>query len=65
LLRIDGVPALFVDGERINGVIPQAQLWTVIDRDLRAAGVEPPAATAPAAPATIWPPQAHPAAATQ
>ena len=64
-LRIDGVPALFVDGERINGVIPQAQLWMVIDRDLRAAGVEPPAAAAPAAPATVWPPQTQPAATVQ
>jgi protein-disulfide isomerase len=64
-LRIDGVPALFVDGERINGVIPQAQLWMVIDRDLRAAGVEPPVAAAAAAPATVWPPQAQPAAAVQ
>jgi protein-disulfide isomerase len=64
-LRIDGVPALFVDGERINGVIPQAQLWMVIDRDLRAAGVEPPAAATPAAPATVGPPQAPPAAAAK
>jgi protein-disulfide isomerase len=64
-LRIDGVPALFVDGERINGVISQAQLWMVIDRDLRAAGVEPPVAAAPAAPAKVWPPQAQPAAAVQ
>jgi protein-disulfide isomerase len=54
-LRVEGVPALFVDGERINGVIPQAQLWTVIDRDLRAAGVEPLAA--------VLPPQAQPATA--
>ena len=64
-LRVEGVPALFVDGERIGGAIPQAQLWMVIDRDLRAAGVEPPAATAQAAPATVWPPQAQPAAAAQ
>jgi len=43
-LGIDGTPALFVDGERIPGVIPEQQLWTVIDRALRAQGVEPPAA---------------------
>jgi len=43
-LRIDGAPAVFVDGERIDGAVPEEQLWLVIDRALRAAGVEPPAA---------------------
>jgi protein-disulfide isomerase len=42
-LGVEGTPALFIDGERINGAIPEAQLWMVIDRALRAAGVEPPA----------------------
>lgn len=42
-LGVDGTPALFVNGERISGVVPQAQLWMVIDRALRAAGEEPPA----------------------
>ena len=46
-LGVDGTPALFVDGERISGALPQDQLWIVIDRALRAAGVEPPAAAAP------------------
>jgi protein-disulfide isomerase len=41
-LGIDGTPALFIDGERINGAVPEAQLWLVIDRALRAKGVEPP-----------------------
>jgi protein-disulfide isomerase len=41
-LGIDGTPALFVDGERINGAVPEEQLWMVIDRALRAAGEEPP-----------------------
>lgn len=45
-LRIDGAPAVFVDGERIDGAVPEEQLWLVIDRALRAAGVEPPAAPA-------------------
>ena len=45
-LRIEGAPALFVEGERISGALPQDQVWMVIDRALRAAGVEPP--TAPA-----------------
>ena len=52
-LRIEGTPALFVNGERIDGAIPEEQIWRVIDRALRAAGVEPPPPTqAPAAPAT-------------
>jgi protein-disulfide isomerase len=62
-LRIEGAPALFVDGEFISGAVPQAQVWMVIDRALRAAGVEPPpepvsAATPPAA-------QSAPASATK
>ncbi len=43
-LGIDGTPALFIDGERINGALPEEQLWMVIDRALRAAGEEPPPA---------------------
>jgi protein-disulfide isomerase len=57
-LRLDSAPALFVDGERINGAVPQTQVWMVIDRALRAAGVEPPPLPANAAPA-------QPAAAAQ
>jgi protein-disulfide isomerase len=41
-LGIDGTPALFIDGERIIGAVPEEQLWLVIDRALRAKGVEPP-----------------------
>jgi protein-disulfide isomerase len=41
-LGIDGTPALFIEGERINGAMPEEQLWMVIDRALRAAGEEPP-----------------------
>lgn len=47
-LGIDGTPALFVNGERILGVVPQEQLWLVIDRALRAAGEQPPPTPAPA-----------------
>ena len=47
-LAIEGTPALFVNGERIDGALPQDQVWMVIDRALRAAGVEPPPAPAPA-----------------
>ena len=46
-LGIDGTPALFVDGERINGALPTQQVWVVIDRALRAAGIEPPPPPAP------------------
>jgi protein-disulfide isomerase len=45
-LGVEGTPALFVDGERINGALPQEQVWKVIDRALQAAGINPPA-TAP------------------
>ncbi len=48
-LRIDGTPALFINGERISGAQPQEQVWMVIDRALRAEGEQPPAAPAPAA----------------
>jgi protein-disulfide isomerase len=56
-LRIEGTPAVFVDGERVDGAVPEEQLWLVIDRALRATGQEPP--TAPA----IAPPPPGPAAA--
>jgi len=48
-LGIDGTPALFINGERISGWVPEQQIWIVIDRALRAAGEEPPAT--PSAPA--------------
>ncbi len=46
-LGIDGTPALFVDGERVAGLVPEARLWIVIDRALRAQGIEPPASQPP------------------
>ena len=52
-LRIEGTPALFVNGEKIDGAVPLDQLWTVIDRALRAEGEEPPAN--PPAPAVAPP----------
>lgn len=48
-LGVEGTPAIFVEGERIGGAMPQSQVWMVIDRALRAAGEQPP--TAPAQPA--------------
>jgi protein-disulfide isomerase len=41
-LGLDGAPALFVNGERINGAVPQEQVWMAIDRALRAEGEQPP-----------------------
>jgi len=41
-LNLEGAPALFVNGEKINGAVPEEQVWAVIDRALRAAGEKPP-----------------------
>ncbi len=49
-LGVDGTPALFIEGERIGGALPQSQVWLVIDRALRAAGVQPPLEPHPPAP---------------
>jgi protein-disulfide isomerase len=49
-LRVDSAPIAFVNGERIDGALPQSQVWMVIDRALRSVGVEPPAE--PSQPAT-------------
>jgi protein-disulfide isomerase len=46
-LGADGAPALFVEGERIIGFVPESQLWAVIDRALRDAGIAPPEAPQP------------------
>ena len=43
-LQAEGTPTVFVNGERIGGALPQEQVWMVIDRALRAAGEQPPAA---------------------
>jgi protein-disulfide isomerase len=44
-LGLDSTPSLFIDGERIIGVIPEDKIWMVIDRALRAAGEVPPPTT--------------------
>jgi protein-disulfide isomerase len=42
-LGIDGTPAVYVNGEKVNGgAVPVDQLWMVIDRALRSVGQEPP-----------------------
>ncbi len=49
-LGIEGTPALYVNGERVNGgAVPQDELWMAIDRAVRAVGEQPPAIPAPAA----------------
>ncbi len=48
-LGVQGAPALFVNGERIDGAVPKDQLWMVIDRALRAEGETPPPDNTPAA----------------
>ena len=50
-LKIDGTPALFIDGERVSGAQPLPNLWAAIDRALRAQGITPPPEPAPAPPA--------------
>jgi protein-disulfide isomerase len=50
-LRVESAPAVFIDGERVDGAVPEEQLWMVIDRALRAAGEQPPPMPQPAAPA--------------
>lgn len=41
-LGLDGAPALFINGERINGAVPAEEVWLAIDRALRAEGLQPP-----------------------
>jgi protein-disulfide isomerase len=55
-LGIDGTPAVYVNGEKVNGgAVPEDELWMVIDRALRAAGEQPPPAPAAQAPAASGP----------
>lgn len=58
-LGIEGTPMLFVNGEKVNGAVPQEMLWAVIDRALRAEGVQPPPTQSlpapPPVPATVKP----------
>lgn len=48
-LGVDATPTLFVNGERLFGAVPEAELRSVIDRALKDAGQTPPAAPTPAA----------------
>jgi protein-disulfide isomerase len=47
-LQIEGTPAVYVNGEKVNGgAVPVDQLWMAIDRALRAEGEQPPAMPTP------------------
>ncbi len=66
-LRINSAPVLFVNGEKIEGVIPVETLFHVIDDALRAEGLTPPPPAVPPVPntapaATAAPTQATPTA---
>lgn len=59
VLGVNGTPALFINGERIDGAVPESQVWMVIDRALRAAGEQPPAPAQPPANAPAGAPSGH------
>ena len=50
-LHVDSTPTMFINGERVEGVLPIETIYTVIDRALVAAGQTPPPAPAKPAPA--------------
>lgn len=66
-LRVNSTPTLFVNGEKLEGVLPIETVYAVIDRALVAAGQTPPPPPAKAAPATpaTPAPAASPAPATK
>jgi protein-disulfide isomerase len=45
-MGLDGTPVLFVNGERINGAVPEERINAAIDRALKSLGQQPPAAPA-------------------
>ena len=49
-LGVDSTPALFINGEKIEGAVPLEDVYRVIDNALVAAGQTPPPAPASAAP---------------
>jgi len=57
-IGVDATPTLFVNGDRLAGAVPEAELRSVIDRALKDAGQIPPAPASPtpAAPAATTPP---------
>jgi hypothetical protein len=58
-LSLGSTPTLFINGEKVEGVVPVETLYRIIDGALTAAGqTPPPAPPKPAAPAA--PPAAKP-----
>jgi predicted DsbA family dithiol-disulfide isomerase len=55
-LRLNSAPVLFINGEKVDGVVPIETIYRIIDGALIAAGQTPPppppVTTQPAAPAT-------------
>jgi protein-disulfide isomerase len=49
-LGIEGTPSIFINGEHLAGLVSTDALWSVIDRALVAAGVNPPPAPVSPAP---------------
>ena len=47
-LRVDSTPILYVNGEKVEGVVPIETLYRIIDRALTAAGQTPPPPPPPA-----------------
>jgi protein-disulfide isomerase len=56
-LGVNGTPTLFINGERISGALPEADLWIAIDRALKEAGVPPPPEVAEAVKKPVTAPQ--------
>ncbi len=50
-LGLEGTPVLYINGERVQGAVPEDQLWAAIDRALKAVGEQPPPLPTPPAPA--------------
>ena len=42
-LGVNATPFLFVNGEKIEGAVPEAELRSILDQALRDAGQQPPA----------------------
>jgi predicted DsbA family dithiol-disulfide isomerase len=57
-LRIGQTPVLFINGEKVEGVVPVETIFQIIDGALIAAGQTPP--PAPPKPAPAAPPAAKP-----
>jgi protein-disulfide isomerase len=62
VLALEGTPELFINGERVNGAVPEDRLWAVIDRALKSVGEQPPAPLAPAPAPVATKPAVAPAA---